>query len=100
MPMYPFVDTTTGQETELFFSMSGVPSIGEEHRNEDGKFRRLPSLDTQIDVGVIRNMYPYLSQSLPRNLEGCDTNKQGTPIITSRRHEANVAAMHGYERDY
>jgi hypothetical protein len=100
MPLYPFVDTTTGQETEMFFAMSVVPSIGEEHRNEYGIFRRLPPRDMQIDVGVIRNMYPYLSQSLPRNLAGCDTNKQGKPIIMSRRHEANVAARHGYERDY
>ena len=100
MPSYPFVDVASGEETELFYTMTSAPSIGDVVETHDGAFRRLPPRDLQVDVGVIRNMYPYLSQSLPRNLEGCDTNKQGKPIIMSRRHEANIAARHGYERDY
>ena len=100
MPTYSFTNTATGEDVRLVFSMADAPSIGDEIQKGTVTYRRLPEKDIQVDVGVIRNMYPYLSQSLPRNLEGCDTNKQGKPIIMSRRHEANIAARHGYERDY
>lgn len=45
------------------------------------------------------NNYPYVSHRLPRHLEGCSCDKSGKPVITSRRHEMEVAARHGYTRD-
>ena len=100
MPEYVFEDTDTGERVTMVYAMKDVPSIGSLVTKPDATYRRVADAGFQVDVGVIRNMYPYVSQSLPRNLEGCKTNKQGKPIIESRRHEANVAARHGYERDY
>ena len=100
MPLYLFEDVTTEERVRLPYAMVDAPSIGSVVSTEDRKFRRLPETDMQIDVGAIRWKYPYVSQSLPRNLEGCVTNRQGKPIIQSRSHEANVAAKHGYKRDY
>lgn len=100
MPEYVFEDTKTGEQVTMVYPMRDVPKIGAVIVKPDGKFKRVAYAGFQVDVGVIRNMYPYLSQSLPRNLKGCDTNHQGKPIIMSKRHEANVMAQHGYERDY
>jgi hypothetical protein len=100
MPLYLFEDVTTEERVRLAYTMADVPSCGDTIAMGDTEYRRLPETDFQVDVGAIRWKYPYVSQSLPRNLDGCKTNRQGKPIIESRRHEANVAAKHGYERDY
>jgi hypothetical protein len=100
VPQYLFEDVATEEKVRLVYSMSDAPSIGSVIEMGDQKYRRLPETDMQVDVGACRWNYPYVSQSLPRNLDGCKTNSQGKPIITSRRHEANVASQHGYVRDY
>ena len=99
MPEYLF-ESRTGEQRRHFFSMSDAPSIGTDVQIDGEHYTRLPETDVQVDVGAIRYKYPYVSQSLPKNLSGCETNKQGKPIIKSRAHEANVAAEHGYVRDY
>ena len=100
LPEYVFEDTSTGERVTMVYAMKDVPSIGSIVTKPDATYRRVADNQFQVDTGVLRYKYPYVSQSLPRNLEGCKTNKQGKPIIESRRHEANVAARHGYERDY
>jgi len=100
MPEYLFTNETTGNKVRLCFCMADAPSIGSVIALDGETYRRLPETDVQVDVGAVRWKYPYVSQSLPRNLKGCKTTRQGKPIIRSRTHEANVAAEHGYERDY
>lgn len=100
MPEYLFEDVKTEERVRLVYTMADAPSCGEIIAMGDNKYRRLPETDFQVDVGAVRWNYPYVSQSLPRNLDGCKTNRQGKPIIESRTHEANVASKHGYERDY
>tara|TARA_R110000824_G_scaffold84256_9_gene210275 strand:- start:492 stop:794 length:303 start_codon:yes stop_codon:yes gene_type:complete len=100
MPMYLFEDVASGELVRLSYSMADAPSIGTLVSSGPKNYLRLPETDIQIDVGAIRYKYPYVSQSLPRNLEGCKTMKSGKPIIESKSHEANVASRHGYERDY
>jgi hypothetical protein len=100
MPQYLFEDVASGERVRLVYMMADAPSIGTEVTMGTTTYRRLPETDVQVDVGAVRWRYPYVSQSLPRNLKGCKTTRQGKPIITSRAHEANVAAEHGYERDY
>jgi hypothetical protein len=100
MPLYLFEDTLTKEHVRLAYTMAEVPSCGDIITVGDHDYRRLPETDLHVDVGLVRWKYPYVSQSLPRNLDGCKTNRQGKPIIESRSHEANVAAKHGYERDY
>lgn len=43
--------------------------------------------------------YPYASRRLPRGLEGCPTDSEGRTVIQSPRHEREVMARHGYERE-
>jgi len=45
------------------------------------------------------NKYPYVSKRLPKNLEGCQTNKFGQPVIESKSHEREVMAKHRYRRE-
>lgn len=97
--IYDFVNDTTGKTVELHYSMADVPSIGEIIEHEGERLRRIAGC--QIDAGIDAKVhgYPYVSSSLPRNLKGCDTNRQGKPIVTSRRHEREVISRHGYSRD-
>ena len=43
--------------------------------------------------------YPYVSSRLPKNLAGCDCDKYGKPVITSKSHEREVMARHNLRRD-
>ena len=97
--IYDFVNDTTGKTVELHYSMADVPSIGEIIEHEGERLRRIAGC--QIDAGIDAKVhgYPYVSSSLPRNLKGCDTNRQGKPIVKSRRHEREVISRHGYSRD-
>ena len=98
--IYQFQDVDTGEPVELSYSMSEVPSIGEIVEKNGKKFKRVFS-DCFVDAGIESKVhgYPYVSSSLPRNLAGCETNNQGKPIITSRKHEKEVMNQHGYSRD-
>tara|TARA_R110000824_G_scaffold6213_2_gene28756 strand:+ start:12244 stop:12540 length:297 start_codon:yes stop_codon:yes gene_type:complete len=97
--IYEFVNIETGESRELHYQMGSAPVIGEIIKKNGEEYRRVSSF--QVDSGIDAKVhgYPYLSNSLPRNLEGCDTNRQGKPIITSRNHEKEVISRHGYERE-
>ena len=97
--IYEFVNTETNAPKELHYRMSEAPSIGETVTVQGKEYRRVASCN--IDAGLEAKVhgYPYVSNSLPRNLAGCETNKQGKPIITSGTHERNVMGRHGYERE-
>jgi hypothetical protein len=98
MPSYSFIDESTGESCELVFAMKDAPSIGTTVEVDGKQFVRVVS-DYQVDPGTNRSQYPYVSSSLPRRLDGCKTDRQGKPIIESRRHERNVMAQHGYEKE-
>lgn len=98
MPLYSFIDESTGETIELQYSMRDAPSIGSTVEVDGRTLTRVVS-DYQVDDGRNRSQYPYVSSSLPRNLEGCSTNSQGKPVIMSRRHEKEVMARHGYAKE-
>lgn len=97
--IYDFINDKTGDSVELHFTMSTVPSIGEVIEHEGERLRRIAGC--QIDAGMFAKVhgYPYVSSALPRNLEGCGTNRHGKPIVTSRNHERELTSRHGYSRD-
>ena len=97
--IYEFENIVTGEKREFHYQMDSAPSIGEIIKKNGGEYRRIPSF--QVDVGMEAKIhgYPYVSHSLPRNLEGCDTNKKGKPVITSRNHEREIMTRHNLERD-
>ena len=99
MPIYAFEDQN-GVEHELFFNSSEVPKIGDTVEGDVKTLTRVPSFVLDA-AGISRktHQYPYVSRSLPRNLEGADCNKQGQPIIRSQAHERDVASRHDMEKD-
>jgi len=99
MPVYEFVNVETGEPREFHYQMSAAPIIGEIIKKNGAEYRRVASF--QLDAGMEAKVhgYPYVSNSLPRNLEGCDTNRQGKPLITSRRHEKEIMTRHNLERE-
>lgn len=97
MPSYEF-KTESGQIIEVAFAMSDAPAVGSVYQHPMfGPVTRILS-STQISPNFTTSTYPYVSRALPRNLPGCRVDKQGHPIIESRRHERNISSMHGYQR--
>lgn len=94
---YEFIDET-GNVVEIAMSMRDAPSIGSIITHEGRQLTRIAS-SMQVDPGTNRHQYPYVSSSLPRRLEGCKTNRQGKPVIMSKRHEREIMARHGFEKD-
>ena len=100
MPMYDFKRQSDGKVVEIFYSMSTVPSIGKVVTIEGEDYTRLVSdYQGSAEVETITHKYPYVSRSMPKNLAGCETNKKGQPIITSRRHEREIMGRYGLKRD-
>ncbi|MGD9631424.1 MAG: hypothetical protein AB7V18_19465 [Pyrinomonadaceae bacterium] len=54
---------------------------------------------TQVDDRPLDSKYPYVSNRLPRNLEGCKTDHNGKPVVMSKKHEREIMAKHGYSRE-
>jgi hypothetical protein len=98
MPIYPFKNEVTGEIKEVIYSMTDAPSIGTTVLFDGIGYVRISS-DFTVDDGFNRYQYPYVSNSLPRKLNGCDLTAAGKPIIMSRRHERNIASMHGYDKE-
>lgn len=95
--IYEFKDQN-GNHVELSMSMAEAPSIGAIITHEGRTLTRVASA-MQIDPATNRSQYPYVSTALPRKLEGCRTDRSGKPIIESKRHERNIMARHGFEKD-
>lgn len=94
---YEFTDDD-GNLVEIEMPMRDAPSIGSIIERDGRRLTRIASA-MQVDPGTNRSQYPYVSNSLPRNLAGCKTTKLGKPIVESKRHEREVMARHGYEKD-
>ncbi len=95
---YEFTDET-GNLVEIDLPMREAPSIGSIIVRDGRTLTRIPSLSVQVDPATNRSQYPYVSTALPRRLDGCKTDRMGKPIIMSKRHEREVMARHGFEKD-
>jgi hypothetical protein len=97
MPTYEFV-TEGGMTVECVLRMSDAPAIGSMFQHPTlGPIRRVAS-SAQVSPNFTTSTYPYVSHALPRNLPGVKCDRQGKPIIHSRREERNVASRNGYVR--
>ena len=94
---YEFTDTD-GNIVEIEMSMRDAPSIGSIIERDGRLLTRIASA-MQVDPGTNRSQYPYVSNALPRRLEGCRSTPAGKPIVESKRHERELMARHGYEKD-
>ncbi|MFB3431992.1 MAG: hypothetical protein ABL309_13830 [Phycisphaerales bacterium] len=84
MPLYSFVNQTTGETEERFYSMTEAPKIGEVIIGENGHL-----LERVVDVprtNIRRSIECLHSESLPLNdPDAPRTDKQGRAVFTSRR---------------
>lgn len=92
--LYSFTNPQ-GETVELQYSMKDVPSIGETVL-VDGEVMTRVCSEFVIDDAHNRNQFPYLSNSLPRNLAGAKCDAKGRPIITSKKNEREIMARHDY----
>lgn len=92
--------TKEGAEIELDFPMGTAPKIGDWIIRNGVEMQRVVSFHLD-ESGIARktHQYPYVSNALPRKLEGCELNKQGKPIITSQNHEKEIMSQHGYTKE-
>lgn len=96
--MYTFRNPD-GTTVDIAFAFGKAPNIGQTTLLNGVEVVRIPSV-VQVDAGHNRSQYPYISNSLPRNLAGCKKyGKNGQPVIQSKRHERNIMSEHGYEKD-
>lgn len=99
MPIYLFKGEDD-RDIEHVFSSDDVPSIGDQVMIDGKLCTRMASfIIDSAGIGRKTHKYPYVSRSLCRNIEGCNTNKKGQPIITSQRHEREVAARHDMAKE-
>lgn len=99
MMIYEFTDIKTGKIVEINLPMRDAPAIGSIIEHDGRRLARIPSVSVQVDPATNRSQYPYVSHALPRKLTGCKTDRRGRPIVESRRHEREIMARHGYEKD-
>ena len=100
MPTYVFKDAETGEKIDRYFPIAEAPRFGETIIVDGREYVR--QLNFNLDsAGIARktHKYPYLSRSLPRDLNGCECNSKGQPIIKSQAHERNVAAEHDMAKE-
>ena len=100
MPTYEFVNQESGSKVESYFSYDDAPRIGDVIVIDGQECRRVPSFILD-EAGIARktHKYPYVSRTLPRNINGCDCNHSGQPIIKSQAHERNVASEHDMAKE-
>jgi hypothetical protein len=99
MPSYLF-ENDEGKTATQYYPYEEAPKIGQQVTIEGDQYKRVWSFN--IDAAGIRRKvekYPYVSRVLPRNIDGCEANSAGQPIIRSQRHEVEVAARHDMGKD-
>lgn len=84
------------------FSVRDMPELGSKHpcpRCGRKTLIRVLSRPTIADAKLrFDGKYPYLSRR-HQGLAGCRENADGHPIIESKAHEREVAAMNGLVRE-
>lgn len=104
MPNYQF-RSGDGETIEKWYPADDAPDLGAVIVVGGKRYTRILSSGIQIDAGVEQKVhgYPYVSNVLPKELEGVEcvrTGKNaGKPIIRSQNHEREVGAMCGMKRD-
>jgi len=97
--IYEFM-SDDGEVIEASFPMSNAPKLGSVHTvtNSEGKQVKATRIMSTPHVQG-DNWKPYISNRLPRNIEGVKCTPAGKPIIETRQQERNIASKLGYERE-
>jgi len=107
VPEYTYRHNTTGEERSIFQAMSEAhpeavtvapdgswtPAV----MNDPLAFNRVYS--SRTIPNETRHKYPYVSRVLPKGLDGGKTDRYGSTVVLSPKHEREICAKHGYVRD-
>lgn len=94
--------TDDGRIIEATFPMKEAPPVGTittipDPDNDDQPIEAT-RLFSQVQ-GRGDNWKPYISNRLPRHLDGVPCTPSGKPIVASRKQEREIMAKFGYERE-
>lgn len=105
MAVYQF-QATDGMIIEEEYPMAGPkhPKMGKRIVRNGKTYKRILSTGISIDdAGIAMDNigYPRVSRAMKKGLSGAEHDKDGRPIIESKRHEKSMCERHGYmcERD-
>lgn len=98
MPLYEFIHDGSGDTIERIFPMGEAP---QEIKIGKKKYRRnfAASQPVGAQVGFASQGYPYVSNRLPRNMDGVHCDSSGKPIIRTQQHEREIMAKHNLMRE-
>lgn len=97
--LYQFKNLKTGEIIERDFPMREAPELGTAIRFKGKNYHRILSMPSSVGLAEWdQDIYPKVSRSLPRNLEGCPHDSKGRPIILNKQHEREVLKRTGYVR--
>lgn len=107
MPTYVYRNAK-GEEREIVMRITAAKPRAVTF-NPDGSWTEVPEGDPlafksvisggqTVNAGPVRNKYPVISRTLPKNLPGCPTDRYGATVIKSRRHEQQIMGRFGYTR--
>lgn len=99
MPTYCY-KCPCGKDLEHECPMSEIPpSVTCECGEEMQRDLRAELSSATIATRPMDAKYPYVSNRLPKGLEGCPTDAKGRSVIKSKAHEREVCAKHGYSKE-
>ena len=84
-----------GSTVEIEKPVSQCDYVGKVIVHEGRRLKRVASRETSSPPV----WKPYISNRLPRNVEGCKCDPQGKPIIETQAQEREVAARLGWSRE-
>lgn len=100
MPRYDYM-TDDGRIIEAYKPMHEAGPIGGvEHVSDPDTGELIQATKLPPQCNVQDDLWkPYISDRLPRNLDGVPCTPNGKPIVASRAQEQHIMAKFGYERE-
>lgn len=97
--IYEFM-SDSGEIIEASFPITKAPAIGSVHTVTNGAGEKVKATRIISPPSVRGDPWkPYVSNRLPRNLEGVPCTPEGKPIVSTRAQERDIMAKFGYERE-
>jgi len=87
-----------GETIEREYRMSEAPAFGSKIEIGGKVYERVASVP-HVNGDPVKDRYPVVSNSLPRNLKGYEKDAQGRPIIHNKREHDRIHKECGLIRE-